>query len=254
MNNEQLNRYVRNMTLDEIGEEGQEQLLRSKVLVIGAGGLGSPLLLYLAAAGIGTIGIADDDIVAISNLQRQIIYNSEDVGNDKVTSATKRIKHLNPDIKIIPHQLRLDATNIDEIIENYDIIADGCDNFPTRFIVNEACLRHKKTLVSAASIGFSGQLYTFKPYLGSPYPCYQCIYPKIPAPDATPHCYQSGILGSVVGQIGSFQATEIIKELLNIGESLAGQMLIFDALYADVRKVKVHKDSNCICCAKKSEL
>jgi len=248
MRNEQLNRYVRNITLKEIDEEGQEKLLNSKVLVIGAGGLGSPLLLYLAASGIGTIGIIDDDKVDLSNLQRQIIYKNDDVDQPKTHAAKKRLLELNPDINIITHQLRLDETNIDNIIKDYDIIADGSDNFETRFLVNERCFRHKKPLVSAAVVGFSGQVYTFKPYLDG-HPCYRCIYPELPAPNASPPCREFGVLGSVVGQVGSFQATEIIKELLNIGESLSGKMIMIDALYADIKKVKINRDPNCLCCA-----
>ncbi len=250
MNNDQLNRYVRNITLAEIGEEGQEKLLEAKVLIIGAGGLGSPLALYLAASGVGTIGIIDSDLVDISNLQRQILYKTNDVGKEKTKSATNRLLELNPTIKIIPHQLRLDASNIDNIVKDYDIVADGCDNFETRFLVNKTCLKHKKTLVSAAAVGFSGQLYSFKPYLGAPHPCYQCIYPEIPDPEASPNCHEFGVLGSVVGQIGAWQASEIIKEILNIGKGLSGQMLMIDTLYTSVKKIKVNRNPNCICCGK----
>jgi len=241
-------RYARNISLPEVGEAGQKRLLASKVLVIGAGGLGSPLLMYLAAAGVGTLGIVDDDRVALSNLQRQILHETEDVGRPKVKSAEDTLHYLNPDINYTPHHCRLTQDNADELIADYDLVADGCDNFETRFIVNAACLRQKKTLVSAAVIGFSGQLYTFKPYLGDPHPCYQCLYPELPAPDATPRCSESGVLGSVVGQLGSWQATEVIKELLGIGESLSRQMMVVDALNNAVRKVKLPHDPACACC------
>ena len=241
-------RYARNISLPEIGETGQERLLRSKVLVIGAGGLGSPLLFYLAAAGVGTIGIADDDRVALSNLQRQILHETGDTGRPKVDSAADTIHDLNPEVTIIPHHCRLDRNNVDAIITEYDLVADGCDNFETRFLISNACMRHQKTLVSAAIIGFSGQLYTFKPYLGAPHPCYQCIYPELPPPEATPRCSESGILGSVAGQMGSWQATEVIKELLEIGDSLSGYMIVADALTNNIRKVAVPRDPACKGC------
>ncbi len=248
MHHDQEVRYARNVSLPEIGSDGQERLLSSKVLVVGAGGLGSPLLFYLAAAGVGTIGVADDDRVALSNLQRQILHETGDIGHSKVESAADTIGDLNPDVQVVPHICRLDESNVDEIISCYDLVADGCDNFETRFLVNQACLRHNKTLVSSAVIGFSGQLYTFKPYLGVPHPCYQCIYPELPPPDVTPNCSESGVLGSVVGQMGSCQATEVIKELLGIGESLSGQMIMVDALTNTIRKVKVARDPSCACC------
>ncbi len=248
MDNEQLNRYVRNITLPEIGEEGQGILLKSKVLIIGAGGLGSPLALYLASAGIGTIGIVDNDKVDISNLQRQIIYKTLDIGKKKPLAAKERILELNPNINIFAHNLRLNENNIDEIIKFYDIIADGSDNFATRFTVNNACFRHKKPLISAAVTGFIAQIYSFKPYLDALQPCYQCIYEKLPDRNATPNCINFGVLGSVAGIAGSWQASEIIKEILNIGQSLAGHMLVIDALYANIKKVKINKNPNCPCC------
>ncbi len=254
MRHDQAIRYARNISLPEIGEDGQKRLLQSKVLVIGAGGIGSPLLLYLAATGIGTIGIVDNDRVELSNLQRQILHETVDTGRPKTLSAVDALSDLNPDITIISHNLRLDSSNVDTIINNYDIVADGCDNFETRFLVNAACLHHKKTLVSAAVIGFSAQLYTFKPYLGAPQPCYQCFYPELPPPTALPNCSESGVLGSVAGQIGSCQATEIVKELLNIGESLSGKMLLIDALSSNTRKVKINRNVACICCTKDKKL
>ncbi len=253
MHHDQLVRYARNISLPEIGEKGQQKLLKSKVLVVGAGGLGSPLLLYLAAAGVGTIGVIDDDRVALSNLQRQIIHETASIGQSKVTSAEDAIHDLNPDVTIIPYEYRLDVLNIDKLIKDYDIVADGCDNFQTRFLVNEYCFKHKRTLVSAAVIGFTGHLYTFKPYLGQPHPCYQCIYPELPASGATESCSQSGVLGSIAGQMGTWQATEIIKELLGIGTSISGQMIIIDALSASVRKIKVNRSSDCLCCAQEGK-
>lgn len=241
-------RYSRNISLPEIGEEGQERLLQSRVLVIGAGGLGSPLLTYLAAAGVGTIGIVDDDRVALSNLNRQILHETADIGQLKTESAKEALHDLNPDIRIVTHPCRLDATNEDEILSGYDLVADGCDNFETRFWVNAACMRHGKTLVSAAVMGFNGQLYTFKPYLGEPHPCYQCLYPELPPADATPRCSESGVLGAVAGMMGCWQATEVIKELLGIGEGLSGFIMIFDARSATVRKVTLRRDPACPCC------
>ena len=245
--NDQL-RYARNISLPEIGEAGQHKLLESRVLVIGAGGLGSPLLLYLAAAGVGTIGVIDDDRVALSNLQRQIIHETGDIDQPKVHSASEAMHDLNPNIRINTYNKRLTSANIDEIIKDYDVIADGCDNYETRFLVNKTCFTHKKPLVSGAVIGFSGHLYTFKPYLNGNNPCYQCLYPQQPAADATPKCSESGVLGSVTGIIGAWQATEVVKELLEIGESLSGNMVILDALYADIRKVKLTRDPDCKTC------
>ena len=241
-------RYARNISLPEIGAGGQTTLERARVLVIGAGGLGSPLLLYLAAAGVGTLGIVDYDRVALSNLQRQIIHETADIGRPKTDSAADALSDLNPDITIIPHTGRLDETTAAAIISEYDIVADGCDNFATRFLVNRQCLHHRKTLVSASIGGFVGQLYTFKPYLGGNNPCYQCLYPDLPAPDATPSCAEGGVLGSVAGIMGAWQATEVIKEILGIGDSLSGFMLLFDALSADVRKVRIPRLPNCQCC------
>ncbi|MEG9884713.1 MAG: ThiF family adenylyltransferase [Hyphomicrobiales bacterium] len=240
-------RYAGNILLPEIGENGQERLLSAKVLVIGGGGLGSALLFYLAAAGVGTLGLVDDDRVALSNLQRQILYGGGDVGRPKVESAEKRLHSLNPDIDYIVYQRRLDADNADELIAGYDLVADGCDNFKTRFIVNAACLWQEKTLVSAAVTGFSGQLYTFKPYRGAPHPCYRCLYPDT-LTDATPGCSQSGVLGSLAGQMGSWQATEVVKELLGLGESLSGRMMVVEALTNTIRKLTIKRNPSCPCC------
>lgn len=248
MKHDQEVRYSRNISLPEIGKEGQKKLLKSKVLVIGAGGLGSPALLYLAAAGVGTIGIADNDSVELSNLQRQVLHETYDIGQPKVESARSAISDLNPDIKVKCHNLRLHGSNIEKVIDNYDVIVDGSDNFETRFLVNDKCYELKKTLVSAAIQGFGGQLATFKAYLGSPHPCYRCIYPDIPPAGTAPNCSESGVLGGVAGLMGVWQSIEVVKEILNIGESLSGSLVIFDALSAKSRKVKVSRNEGCSCC------
>jgi molybdopterin/thiamine biosynthesis adenylyltransferase len=241
-------RYSRHLCLPQVGREGQEKLLASRVLVVGAGGLGSPLLLYLAASGIGTIGIVDDDKVELSNLQRQVLHETGDIGVMKTVSAREALLDLNPDITVTCHQVRLDKTNIDSIIADYDIIADGSDNFETRFLLNDRCFATGKTLVSAAIGGFTGQLSTFKAYAGEPHPCYRCIYPEIPPEGTAPRCSEAGILGGVAGVMGTWQSIEIVKELLGIGESLSGYLVIFDALEATSRKVKVRRNKDCSCC------
>lgn len=241
-------RYARTVFLPEIGEEGQKRLLEAKVLVIGAGGLGSALLLYLAGAGVGTLGIVDHDLVALSNLQRQILYGMDDIGRLKSKSAERRLRALNPDIIYRHYPFRLDEDTVDELIADYDLIADGSDNFQTRFTVNAACLRLRKPLVSAAVIGFSGELHTFKPYLGAPHPCYRCLYPELPPKGIALKCSQSGVLGSLAGQMGSWQATEVIKELLGIGESLSGSVMVLDALTNTVNKIKIKRNPACTCC------
>lgn len=248
MDHDQQVRYARNITMPEIGEQGQEKLLHSRALVIGAGGLGSPLLYYLAATGVGTITVVDPDRVALSNLQRQTIHETGDVGRSKVESAVDTLHDLNPDITIIPEFCHLDGTTSDRLIPAHDIVADGCDDIATRFLLNQACLKHEKTLVSAAVVGMVGQLYTFKPYLGDLHPCYQCLYAEMPPEDAIPTCAEAGILGSVAGILGSWQATEIIKELLGIGESLSGSMILLDALTASIRKVSILRDPKCTVC------
>lgn len=237
LTDDQRRRYARNITLTSIGEAGQEKLLGARVLVVGAGGLGSSLISYLAAAGIGHLDVIDGDRVELSNLQRQIIHETGDIGRLKVESAKDRIEELNPDIrvKIYPH--KLDATNIDTIVANHDIVADGCDNFATRFLVADACLRASIPLVSAAVKGFEGQLSTFKPYLGSPHPSYRCFVPDLP-PDPN-NCTETGVIGAVCGVLGSMQGLEIIKELLGIGESLSGILLRYNGLTQNVAHTRL---------------
>lgn len=248
MNTDQEIRYSRNITLKEISKNGQEKLLKSSVLVIGAGGLGSPLLLYLAASGIGNIGVIDDDKVDLSNLQRQIIHETSDIGCLKTESALESIYDLNPEINVEIFSEKLAEENISQIIRKYDVVADGSDNFETRFLVNDICYKEKKILVSAAIGGFSGQLYVFKAFADDKFPCYRCLYSDIPPLGTAPKCSESGVLGSVAGTMGTWQATEIIKEILDIGESLAGYFIIFDALTSESRKVKIKPDPKCKCC------
>lgn len=243
---DQIHRYARHILLREVGGLGQEKLLNSKVLLVGAGGLGSPLLLYLAAAGVGTLGVVDDDAVDLSNLQRQIAHTNDRIGMPKVESAARAAHAINPDVNVRAHKARLDAGNVAAMVADYDLVADGSDNFATRFLVNDACFFAKKTLVSAAVLRFDGQLATFKPHAGGP--CYRCLYPEAPPPGEVPSCDQAGILGAVAGVLGTLQATEVLKELLGIGESMAGRLLIYDALTAALRTVKVKPDPACALC------
>lgn len=234
----ELERYQRHLLLKELGGPGQQKLSQARVLVVGAGGLGAPVLLYLAAAGIGTLGIADFDKVSLSNLQRQIIHTTQSVGTAKTQSAAERIRALNPHVNVKLHDVRLDAANAREIISGYDIVADGSDNFATRFIVSDACFHERKTLVSAAVGQFDGQISTFKPHLtkpdGTPYPTYRCLNPEAPPEGVIPACAEAGIIGALTGIIGSMQALEVIKEITGIGESLAGRLLMYDGLSARV--------------------
>jgi len=232
----ELERYQRHVLLKEVGGPGQQKLKSARVLVIGAGGLGAPVLLYLAAAGVGTLGIVDFDRVSLSNLQRQIIHVTATVGELKTDSARARISALNPDVKVEAHEMRIDADNALDLISAYDIVADGSDNFATRFLVSDACYLAGKTLVSAAVGQFDGQISTFKPHLkkadGTPYPSYRCLNREAPPPGVIPACAEAGIIGALTGIIGSMQAMEVIKEILGIGESLAGRLFLYDALAA----------------------
>jgi len=248
---EQIKRYARHIILPEVGGNGQEKLLNSKVLVIGAGGLGSPAILYLAAAGVGTIGIVDFDVVDFSNLQRQVIHNTERVGTPKVESAKKTVEMLNPDVKVITYNTRISKENIMDIIKDYDVVLDGTDNFPTRFLINDACYFAGKPLVSAAMLRFEGQVSVFDYRMKENSPCYRCLFPEPPPPGLVPSCQEAGILGSIGGIMGCIQATEAIKLILGIGEPLVGKLLIMDALSMEFRKVKLRKDSNCPLCGEK---
>lgn len=234
LSGEEVERYARHLVLHEVGGPGQNKLKQAKVLVIGAGGLGAPLLYYLAAAGVGTIGIADHDSVSVSNLQRQIIHTTARVGVAKTSSARESLQGLNPHIRIIEHRLRFTAENALDIISDYDVVADGCDNFPTRYLVSDACYFAGKTLVSAAVGQFDGQLSTFKPHRtapdGTPWPSYRCLMGELPPRGLFPACEEAGVLGALPGILGSMQAMEVIKEILSIGESLAGRLLMYDAL------------------------
>lgn len=255
---DQIQRYARHILLDEVGAEGQEKLLAARVLVIGAGGLGSPVLMYLAAAGIGTIGIVDDDVVDLSNLQRQIIHATSSVGTPKVESAKATILAINPDVNVVTHHGRIDAENAMDLIADYDIVADGSDNFETRFLVNDACMLAKKTLVSAAILRFDGQVAVFKPHVETPdgghHPCYRCLFREPPPPGQIPTCAEAGVLGALCGTVGSLQATEILKEVMGIGESLAGRFLIYDALSAQTQVITIKADPGCPLCGENPEI
>ena len=242
----QLERYARHIVLKEIGGPGQKKLLKSRVLVIGAGGLGAPCLMYLAAAGVGTIGVIDADTVSLSNLQRQIIHDTDNIGMLKVESAAKSLARINPDVHVIAHRERLTAENAEVIVRDYDIVADGCDNFDTRFIINDACHNVKRTLVSGAVGPFEGQLATFKSFEldddGVPYPNYRDLVPEAPPAGMLPACEEAGVLGALTGVIGSMMALEVIKEITGAGTSLAGRLLIYDALDTRVRTIKLRHD------------
>jgi molybdopterin-synthase adenylyltransferase len=248
----QFHRYARHLILDEVGEEGQEKLLASRVLVVGAGGLGSPLLLYLAAAGVGTLGIIDHDTVDLTNLQRQIAHGSERIGMAKVESARQAIASVNPEIRVEAHAVALDASNVASLVGRYDLIADGSDNFATRYLLTDACFAAGKPLVAAALAPFDGQLSTYKPYLGAFHPCYRCLFREAPPPDLVPRCETAGILGAVAGVVGTLQAVEILKELLGIGESLSGTLLMYDALGTRFQRIKLPKDPECPTCGRKA--
>jgi molybdopterin/thiamine biosynthesis adenylyltransferase/rhodanese-related sulfurtransferase len=247
---EQRERYSRHTLIPEIGAEGQQKLLDAKVLLLGAGGLGSPTALYLAAAGVGTLGIVDDDVVDLSNLQRQVIHTTDRVGVPKVDSAEQTIKALNPDVNVVKYPVRIDASNIVEIIEGYDVIVDGVDNFPTRYLLNDATVRLKIPVVSASILGFDGQLSVFKPYDG---PCYRCLFREPPPAELAPSCGANGVLGVLPGTMGLLQATEVIKLILEIGEPAIGRLLLYDALGATLTEVKVHRDPECPICSRPPE-
>jgi len=241
---DEIERYSRNILLGEVGGTGQARLRAARVLVVGAGGLGSPLLLYLAAAGVGTLGIVDDDMVALSNLQRQVAHTTDRVGTNKVVSAAIALAALNPGTVVEPHAVRLTAANAMALARGYDLVCDGSDNFPTRFLLADACHLAGRTLVSGAVLRFDGQLATFPP--GGP--CYRCLYPTPPPPGMVPTCSEAGILGAVTGVVGTLMATEVLKELMGIGTSMAGRVLIWDALAMRMRTIGLPRDPTCALC------
>ena len=245
LNSDQRNRYQRHLLLPEVGEAGQQRLLESKVLLLGAGGLGSPAALYLAAAGVGTIGIVDMDVVDSSNLQRQILHNLDRLGERKVDSAKKTITDMNPDVDVVTYDVRLGADNVLDIINSYDVIVDGTDNFPTRYLVNDAALLKKIPVVHGSIFRFEGQATVFYPYQG---PCYRCLVPEPPPAELAPSCAEAGVLGVLPGIIGSIQAVEAIKLLLDLGEPLVGRLLAYDALEQSFRTFKIRRDPECPAC------
>ena len=247
---EQIKRYSRHLMLPEVGEVGQGKLLDAKVLLLGAGGLGSPAGLYLAAAGVGTIGIVDDDVVDESNLQRQVMHNVERLGMAKVESARKTLQALNPDVKVVPILDRLDSSNVLEILAQYDLIVDGADNFPTRYLLNDASLKLGKPVVHASIFRFEGQVTTFMANPEDGGPCYRCLYPDPPPAGMAPSCQEAGVLGVLPGMIGTLQANEAIKILLGVGETLSGRLLVLDALGTKWRTMKLRKDPHCRVCSK----
>ena len=250
LSDEQRERYSRHLLVPEIGIEGQLKLLDAKVLLLGAGGLGSPTALYLAAAGVGTLGIVDDDEVDLSNLQRQIIHSNDRVGVAKVDSAEEAISGLNPDVEVVKYQTRLDASNIMEIIEGYDVIVDGVDNFPTRYLLNDASVRLKIPVVSASILGFDGQLSVFAPYEG---PCYRCLYPTPPPAELAPSCGANGVLGALPGVMGVLQAIEVVKLVTGAGEPLIGRLLLYEALSTQFTDLKLRRDPECPICSRDPE-
>ena len=251
LTDEELERYARHIVLREVGGVGQGKLKAARVLIVGAGGLGSPAILYLAAAGVGTIGIADFDAVSLSNLQRQIAHRTSDVGRPKTESAADAARAINPDVGIAIHNERIEPTNVMRVLDGYDIVADGSDNFATRFLLNDSCFFARKILVSAAVTEFDGQLATYKAHLRDAthaWPCYRCLFPEPPPPGTAPSCSETGVLGATAGVMGTLQALEVLKEILGLGETLAGRLLIYDALSARFRTVTVSPDPACALC------
>lgn len=239
-------RYSRHLLLPEVGEPGQQRLLSSRVLLLGAGGLGSPAALYLAAAGVGTLGLVDDDVVDESNLQRQVLHDTQRIGQKKVVSAEQTLTRLNPDVQVVGHAVRLTAENALEILSQYDLVIDGADNFPTRYLLNDASVLLRKPVVHASVYRFEAQLTTFVPFQG---PCYRCLFPTPPPPELSPSCEQAGVLGVLPGVLGVLQATEAIKLLLGLGNSLVGRLVLYDALASTFQEMKLHKKADCPTCA-----
>ena len=247
LNPEQIERYSRQILLKEMGGQGQEKLLSSRVLIVGVGGLGSPIALYLAAAGVGTLGLIDHERVELSNLQRQILHDSYDVEQPKVESAIKKLAALNPDVELIAHSEKLSSVNALEILKNYDVIVDGSDNFPTRYLVNDACVLLKKPNVFGSALRFEGQVTVFAP--GGP--CYRCLFPMPPAPGTVPTCAEAGVLGTVTGLIGSLQANETLKFLLGLKPTLVGKLLLVDVLNLRFEEIQLKKNPECPVCGTK---
>jgi adenylyltransferase/sulfurtransferase len=247
LTNEEIRRYSRHLILPEVGVAGQEKIKSARVLLIGSGGLGSPLAYYLAAAGIGTIGMVDFDMVDFSNLQRQILHFTSDVGRPKIVSAGEKITQLNPEVKFIPYETRFTAENAMDIAQDYDVVIDGTDNFPTRYLVNDVCVFLKKPNVYGSIFRFEGQVSVFDAQKG---PCYRCLYPEPPPPGSVPSCAEGGVLGMICGIVGTLQAVECLKLILGEGDSLIGKLLLYDSLRAEFRRVNVRKDPNCPVCGK----
>ncbi len=241
---ERVTRYSRHLIMSQVGSVGQRKIFGAKVLIVGAGGLGSPAALYLALAGVGTLGLVDFDVVDMSNLQRQILHRTEDIGKRKVVSAEETIAAYNPDVRVVPHEEPLHSENALEIISQYDIVVNGADNFAARYLVNDACVFLKKPLVDGSILLFDGQATVYLPEKG----CYRCLYPAPPPPGLVPSCAEAGVLGALCGTIGSIQATEVLKIILGIGEPLNGRLLLYDALSMEVRQVRVRRDPNCVVC------
>ena len=246
MGGEQRNRYARHLTLPDVGEAGQRRLLESRVLVVGAGGLGSPVALYLAAAGVGTLGIIDYDVVELSNLQRQILHGVDRIGVPKVDSARQAIGSINPDVDVVTYKERLSAENATELIGSHDVVVDGTDNFPTRYLINDASLHTGTPIVHGSVFQFEGQVTVFDPYNG---PCYRCLSPQPPPPELAPNCAEAGVLGVLPGIVGSLQALETIKLLLDIGQPLVGSIVVFDGLESEFRRLRFDRDPDCRACA-----
>lgn len=245
----EIQRYARHILLREVGGVGQAKLKAARVLIVGAGGLGSPLALYLAAAGVGVIGVIDPDILELSNLQRQIAHTTARIGAAKVESAAQAMREINPLVRVNTHNVKLDALNVAGMIADYDIICDGTDNFETRFLLADACVAGRRTLISAAVLRFEGQLSTFKPHADPDGPCYRCLYPEPPPDGLVPSCSEAGVLGAVTGVMGTLQATEVLKEIMGIGASLSGRLVIWDALAMEFRTVRLRKDPDCKVCS-----
>lgn len=244
LTDEQVKRYSRHIILSQVGGKGQKKLLDARVLLVGAGGLGSPTAMYLAAAGVGTIGIVDFDVVDLSNLQRQVLHHTHDVGRPKVVSASETIADMNPDVKVIQHPVAFTSANALDLISGYDIVVDGCDNFATRYLVNDACVLSRKPSVYGSIYRFEGMATVFLPGKG----CYRCVYPSPPPPGSVPSCQEAGVLGVLPGIIGVIQATETVKLILGIGDSLSGSLLVYDALDMEFRKLKLTRNPACPVC------